>query len=142
MNTPVTQASQADILSDVTNLLLDSNIQESLVTVLKEMPKIASMVKTFGDFYDLFNSILSDPSAIDTILVPLGNKIEPIQEKITSAKELIQEARERSENDHTHVSLFALLRLLKDPTVQKNLRLVQAMLTLISERSDIKPATN
>lgn len=136
-----TATSQPDLQSDITDLLLNPEIQESLVTVLREMPKVASMVRTFGDFYDLFNSILSDPSAIDTILVPIGNKIEPIQEKITNAKELLQEAKDRSENDSTHVSLFALLRLLKDPTVQKNLRMVQALLTLISERNNPKPAT-
>lgn len=127
---------------DIADLLLDPAIQESLITVLKEMPKLASLLRTFGDFYDLFKSIMSDPSAIDTILVPLGNKIEPLQEKIANARELYQEAKQRSENEETRVSLFALLRLLKDPTVQKNLRLVQAMLTLISERGETQPASS
>lgn len=127
---------------DIADLLLDPAIQESLITVLKEMPKLATLLRTFGDFYDLLKSIMSDPSAIDTILVPLGNKIEPFQEKVANAKELYQEAKQRSEQEDTKVSLFSMLRLLKDPTVQKNLRLMQAMLTLISERGETQPAKN
>ena len=123
-------------MEDITDLLLDSEIQESLVTVLKEMPKIAKLVKAFGEFYDIADETLSDPAVLDKVLVPLGKKIEPLQEKVRDVKEVIQEAKQRAEGDTSKINVFSLMKLLKDPTVQKNLRFVQAALNVLSERGN------
>jgi uncharacterized protein YjgD (DUF1641 family) len=52
---------------------------------------------------------------------------------------LVHEAQERAEADTSNVGMIGLYRMLKDPTIQKNLRFMKALLAVIAERRDREP---
>jgi uncharacterized protein YjgD (DUF1641 family) len=128
---------------DMFDALLDPEIQASLHTLVTQIPKLAVATTWLVKGVDVATEVLTDGDMLEGVAHIVRDKATPFQEKLKEAASVAQEAKLRAENDTSRVSLFGLLRLLKDPTVQKNLRYVQAFLTVMSERdkkkSDTKP---
>ncbi|GGJ12472.1 hypothetical protein GCM10010885_22330 [Alicyclobacillus cellulosilyticus] len=125
---------------DLEDLLLQPETQEALTTVLEQLPKLAKMLTVLGKLCDVAEAALTDGEMLQAATDLLKEKTQPIQDKVKEGMAVIQEARARAAQDHTKVGLFTLLRLLKDPTVQKNLRFLHALLSVLAERSEQAPA--
>ncbi len=123
---------------DVFDALLDPKVQESLHTLVSQLPQLAIATTWLVKGVDVATEILTDGDMLEGVSNIVREKAKPLQEKIKDGAVMVQEAKRRAEQDTTRVNIFGLLRLLKDPTVQKNLRFIQAFLSVLSERDMVK----
>jgi len=128
---------QTESQTDVLDSVLQPEIREFLITAIQMTPKITKMMKTTSKMYDFTEELLKDKEMLGRIEGAIREKAEPIQQKVENGISLIQEARERAKLDTSSVGIISLLRLLKnDPTVQENLRVMKALLAILSEHRE------
>jgi uncharacterized protein YjgD (DUF1641 family) len=127
--------SQVEPQSDVLDLVVQPEIKEFLVTTVQMIPKITNIMKITSEMYDLTEALLKDTEMLE-IFEEAMKGTDPIQDAIEDGVALVHEAKERAESDTSNVGMIGLYRMLKDPTIQKNLRFMKALLAIIAERRD------
>lgn len=123
-------ASQEDIVDQ----LLRPEVQESLTTLVENLPKLAELTNLLTKYYDLFQSIASDDVLVGDFKEGFEEVLEPLQGKAKEYASTAIEAKDRAETSESTVGLFGLLRMLKDPQVQKVFRFVQAYMDVSEEK--------
>ena len=108
---------------DILDLVVQPEIKEFLVTTIQMIPKITNVMKITSKMYDLAGELMQNVEILG-------------QEKIEDGISLVEVAQERAESDTSKVGVIGLYRMLKDPTVQKNLRFMKALLAAIAERQE------
>lgn len=120
----MTDSSRTQIESqDILDLVVQPEIKEFLVTTIQMIPKITNVMKITSKMYDFAGELMENGEILG-------------QEKIEDGISLVEEAQERAESDTSKVGMIGLYRMLKDPTVQKNLRFMKALLAAIAERQE------
>lgn len=132
-----THSSKADAIE----LLLEPENQEALRAIVEQLPKVASAMRLFGKAYDVIEEILTDGATLGAIEEMVRAKTGPVLSKTSGVMTAVKEAQVRAESDSSTIGVFGLMRLLKEPSVQKNLRFVQNFLTILSEQNNRKPET-
>jgi uncharacterized protein YjgD (DUF1641 family) len=123
---------------DVLDQLLRPEVQESLSALVDSLPKLTEMVAFLTKAYDTAQSIATDRVLIQDMSEGLQEIVKPIQEKAKGCLSAAIEANERAQADETTIGLFGLLKMLKDPQMQKMFRFTQAYLDIMSQRQSGK----
>ncbi|UJF34912.1 DUF1641 domain-containing protein [Paenibacillus hexagrammi] len=122
---------------DVLDQLMKPEVQQSLTVLVDNLPKLAEMVTVLTKAYDFAQGIATDKVLINDFAQGIGEFVKPVQEKAKGIAQAAIEASERSQADAgSTVGLFAMLKMLKDPEVQKTLRFAQAFLNVLAERKN------
>ncbi|MGO4373509.1 DUF1641 domain-containing protein [Paenibacillus sp. 2TAB19] len=122
---------------DVLDQLMQPEVQNSLTVLVDNLPKLAEMVTAMTTAYDFAKGIATDKVLINDFAQGIGEFVKPVQEKAKGIAQAAIEAGERSQADTSStVGLFAMLKMLKDPEVQKTLRFAQAFLNVLAERKN------
>jgi uncharacterized protein YjgD (DUF1641 family) len=127
-------ANQIQSKDDVFDLLLQPEIQQSLATIIEYLPRVAAMLATLNKVCDVAKEVLTDGELMGALDQMIREKTKPMQGKLGDLSSAVQEAKERAAQSNAQIGLFGILRLLKEPVVQKNLRFVQALCEVLSER--------
>lgn len=130
-------------VKDKVDLLLDSsNIQiETLEAALKLVEKLPMLLQVTNQLENIFafgQDVYSDPKARDLIGQRVDEYVTPIIEKAETTRTLVKEVQLRVERDNRHISLFSLMRWMKEPSVQHGLKYMQATIEVLAERSSVK----
>ncbi|CAN7670835.1 MULTISPECIES: DUF1641 domain-containing protein [unclassified Paenibacillus] len=122
---------------DVLDQLLKPEVQESLTLLVDNLPKLAEMVNMLTKAYDFAQNVATDKVLINDFAQGIGEFVKPVQETAKNIASAAIEAGERSQADvGTTIGLFGMLKMLKDPEVQKTLRFAQAFLNVLAERKN------
>jgi uncharacterized protein YjgD (DUF1641 family) len=121
---------------DVLDQLLKPEVQQSLTVLVENLPKLAEMVTLMTKAYDFAQNIATDKVLINDFAHGIGEFVKPVQEKAKDIAAAAIEAGERSQAQETTIGLFAMLKMLKDPEVQKTLRFAQSFLQVLAERKN------
>lgn len=120
---------------DVLDQLMKPEIQQSLTVLVENLPKLAEMTTVLTKTYDLVQTVANDHVLINDLKGGMEEFVKPIQDKAKGIAQAAIEASDRSQAEtSTTVGLFGLLKMLKDPQVQKALRFAQAFLEVTAER--------
>lgn len=120
---------------DVLDQLMKPEIQQSLNVLVENLPKLAEMTTVLTKTYDLVQTVANDHVLINDLKGGMEEFVKPIQDKAKGIAQAAIEASDRSQAEtSTTVGLFGLLKMLKDPQVQKALRFAQAFLEVTAER--------
>lgn len=120
---------------DVLDQLMKPEIQQSLNILVENLPKLAEMTTVLTKTYDLVQTVANDHVLINDLKGGMEEFVKPIQDKAKGIAQAAIEASDRSQAEtSTTVGLFGLLKMLKDPQVQKALRFAQAFLEVSAER--------
>ena len=121
------------VKSDVLDQLLNPEVQESLTTLVENLPKLTELVTLMTASYDVVKSLATDDvlkndtvGAITEILHPVTDSVKKVAANVIEAKDLADES-------HETIGLFGLLKLMKDPQAQKLFRFAQAYLSLANK---------
>lgn len=129
-----TTATMTPQQTDVLDQLMKPEIQQSLTVLVENLPKLAEMTTVLTKTYDLVQTVANDRVLIDDLKGGMEEFVKPIQDKAKGIAQAAIEANDRSQAETTTVGLFGLLKMLKDPQVQKTLRFAQAFLEISAER--------
>lgn len=145
---------------DVSDILLDPNVQTSLNTVLEKMPQLAELmdaltrneetvkslvalvdqlptltklVHLVSRVYQAGEDVITDGSTLEGATKLVSGYAEPVVRVAKQGYQAYEVAKDRAAADQTRYTVFSLLKMLKDPNVQKALRFTQAMLDALGE---------
>ncbi len=131
---PAVSTQEPALKPDVLEQLLKPEVQEALTTLVDNLPKLAEMTALLTKTYDLAQKVVSDRVLIQDTIGGLTEVLKPIEEKAKYFASAAIEASDRAESDETTIGLFGMLKLLKDPELQRMLRFGQAYLDILGER--------
>ncbi|WP_081976245.1 DUF1641 domain-containing protein [Ureibacillus manganicus] len=132
--------SQAQTTSKSTQDLLDQllkpEVQESLTTLVEQLPKLAEVATLLTQAYDFAKLVSTDEVLKNDTVSAVKEVAEPVIGTVKSVAANAIEAKERAESSSEAVGIFGVLKLLKDPEVQNVLRFVNAFLQVTAERKN------
>lgn len=134
-----TQGAQT-VRPDVFEQLMKPEVQESLTTLVDNLPKLTEMLTFMTKAYDFGKSVATDPVLAEDTMASLSGFTKPVTDKLKHAASAAIEAGDRvhAQNDQGTISIFGLMKMLKDPQIQKGLRFAQAYMDVLNERDQQK----
>lgn len=127
-------ASQGQL--DVLDQLLKPEVQESLTTLVEQLPKLTELVNILTKSYDFAQTVATDEVLKSDTVGAIQELVEPVKDTVKSMAATAIEAKDRAEESNEVIGLFGLLKLLKDPQAQKMFRFVNAYLQVSAERNN------
>ncbi|MFE4812635.1 DUF1641 domain-containing protein [Peribacillus simplex] len=123
---------------DVLDQLLNPEVQESLNTLVEQLPKLTELVNILTKSYDFAQSVATDDVLKNDTVSAISEIATPVVDSVKGLAATAIEAKDRAEVNHDVIGLFGLLRMMKDPQAQKLFRFAQAFLEVSSERKNQK----
>ncbi|EJV64783.1 MULTISPECIES: DUF1641 domain-containing protein [Bacillus] len=127
-------ASQGQL--DVLDQLLKPEVQESLTTLVEQLPKLTELVNILTKSYDFAQTVATDEVLKNDTVSAITELVEPVKDTVKSMAATAIEAKDRADESNEVIGLFGLLKLLKDPQAQKMFRFVNAYLQVSAERNN------
>lgn len=116
--------------------LLKPEVQESLTTLVDQLPKLTEMITVMTKSYDFAHSVATDDVLKADTVGAITEILEPVKETAKEVAQTAIEAKERAEASNEVIGIFGLMKLLKDPQAQKLFRFTQAYLNVMNEREN------
>ncbi|MFE3975295.1 MULTISPECIES: DUF1641 domain-containing protein [Peribacillus] len=123
---------------DVLDQLLKPEVQESLNTLVEQLPKLTELVNILTKSYDFAQSVATDDVLKSDTVSAISEIATPVVHSVKGLAANAIEAKDRAEVNNDVIGLFGLLRMMKDPQAQKLFRFAQAFLEVSSERKNQK----
>jgi uncharacterized protein YjgD (DUF1641 family) len=123
---------------DVLNQLLKPEVQESLTLLVEQLPQITKLVSVLTQSMDFVQSVASDEVLKSDTVGAIKEMAGPVVGTVKNLAATVIEAKDRAEASTETVSLFGMMRMIKDPQVQNVLRFMNAYLQVSGERQSGK----
>lgn len=132
--TPSEQLTVSQQQLDVLDQLLKPEVQESLTTLVEQLPKLTEMMTLLTKSYEFAQAVATDEVLKSDTVGAVTEMAAPV---VGTAKNLAAtaiEAKDRASESSDVIGLFGLVKMLKDPQVQSVFRFVNAFLQVNAER--------
>lgn len=127
-----TQALTKDELLDQ---LLKPEVQESLTTLVEQLPQITQLISVLSKSVDFVQAVATDEVLKSDTVGAIKELAEPVVDSVKTMAANVIEAKDRANESSETISLFGMMRMIKDPQVQKMLRFMNAYLQISGERN-------
>ncbi|QED47282.1 DUF1641 domain-containing protein [Cytobacillus dafuensis] len=118
--------------------LLKPEVQESLTTLVEQLPKLTELVSILNKSYDFAQSVATDDVLKNDTIGAIKEMVDPVKDTVKNIAATAIEAKDRAEESHEVIGLFGILKMLKDPQAQKLFRFVNAYLQIAEEKNSQK----
>ena len=115
---------------DILDQLLKPEVQESLTTLVEQLPKLTELATVLTKSYDFAQSVATDEVLKNDTVSAIKEIAEPVADTVKQIAATAIEAKDRAEESNEVIGLFGLLKMLKDPQTQKLFRFVNAYLEI------------
>ncbi|AZV45142.1 DUF1641 domain-containing protein [Peribacillus asahii] len=123
---------------DVLDQLLKPEVQESLTTLVEQLPKLTELVNILTKSYDLAQSVATDEVLKSDTVSAITEIVEPVTHSVKGLAATAIEAKDRADANQDVIGLFGILKMLKDPQAQKLFRFANAFLQITAEKNSQK----
>lgn len=123
---------------EILDQLLKPEVQQSLTTLVEQLPKLTELVTILTKSYDLVQALATDDVLKNDTVGAIQEVVEPVKDTVKSLASAAIEAKDRADASHEVIGLFGLLKMIKDPQVQKLFRFLNAYLQITAEREKEK----
>jgi uncharacterized protein YjgD (DUF1641 family) len=120
---------------DVLDQLLKPEVQQSLTVLIEQLPKLTELVGILTKSYEFAQSVATDEVLKSDTVGAIQEIMDPVTHTVKNIAATAIEAKDRAEESNEVIGLFGLLKMLKDPQVQKLFRFVNAFLQVSKEQS-------
>lgn len=120
---------------DILDQLLKPEVQESLTTLVEQLPKLTELVNVLTKSYDFAHSVATDDLLKSDTVGAIKEIAEPVTKSVKNIAQTVIEAKDRAEESKEVIGLFGLLKMIKDPQAQKLFRFINAYLKVSAERN-------
>lgn len=137
--TPDQEAPKASLTKeDVLDQLLKPEVQESLSTLIEQLPQLTQLVGVLTKSYDFVQAVATDDVLKNDTVGAIKEIAEPVVGSVKNMAATVIEAKDRANESTETISVFGMMKMIKDPQVQKLLRFMNAYLQVSGERSQQK----
>ncbi|WP_100401422.1 DUF1641 domain-containing protein [Bacillus sp. FJAT-42315] len=117
---------------DYTNVDIDT--LEAGLRLLEKLPLLLQLTEKLETVVHFMEQVLGDQKSIEYLQKSAEGYLEPIQEKVEQGKTLWEEVQMKAEANTQHISVFTILKWMKDPSVQRGLSYVQALIDTLPKK--------
>nr|WP_106781696.1 DUF1641 domain-containing protein [Lysinibacillus timonensis] len=121
---------------DLLEQLLKPEVQQSLTTLVEQLPKLTELVTILTKAYDLAQLVATDDVLKSDTVSAIKEVAEPVVGTVKNVAQVAIEAKDRADASNEVVGIFGILKLMKDPEVQKVFRFANAYLQVVAERKN------
>ncbi|WP_304458255.1 DUF1641 domain-containing protein [Alicyclobacillus sendaiensis] len=121
--------------SDEIPLRVDRDTLVALAEILNALPTLVELMRPLLQFAEFAKAVLEDRASVEYLFASLTSEIESMQRRMEEARIIAREAGRVAAEDRTPVTVWSLLRLLKEPIVQKGLRYAKAFVQVAQDRA-------
>lgn len=121
---------------DLLDQLLKPEVQQSLITLVEQLPKLTEVVNLLTKAYDLAQQIATDEVLKSDTIGAIKEISEPVISSVKNVAQTAIEAKDRAETTNETIGIFGLLKLIKDPEAQKLFRFINAYLEINAQRKN------
>lgn len=114
--------------------LKDPEIQQSLDTILDNLPKLAEMTEMLTQTYDVCQNLTKDRVFVEDTIGGMKEFIQPLHQKAKEVASTVIEANDQAKSSTKTYGLLAVIKLLNDPQIQNILRFSEAYLKIAEEK--------
>jgi uncharacterized protein YjgD (DUF1641 family) len=129
-----TAVTEAAARLDVLDQLMKPEVQQAITVLVDQLPKLAEMMSVLTNIYDIAQKVTADRVLIQDIVGGIQEVAKPLGEKVKEYASAAIEANDRADSSNETIGVFGMLKLLKDPELQRMLRFSQAYLNILGER--------
>lgn len=120
-------------ISHISKVALSKENVEALASIADKLPRIAQSLELLDKVVPLIEKAGQRENWV--AMAGLAEVLAaPVTERVQDGMSLVKEAKARSERNTSDVSIFGVLKLLKDPFVQDGLKFIQALLEVANEK--------
>jgi uncharacterized protein YjgD (DUF1641 family) len=119
---------------DILDQLLKPEVQESLTTLVEQLPKLTELVNIMTKSYDFAQSVATDEVLKNDTVGAITELATPVIGSVKNIAQTAIEAKDRAEDSTEVIGIFGLLRMMKDPQAQKLFRFINAYLDINANR--------
>lgn len=131
-----TAATSSQCKQDLLDQLLKPEVQQSLITLVEQLPKLVEVVNLLTKAYDFAQQVATDEVLKNDTIGAIKEISEPMISRVKNVAQTAIEAKDRAETSNEVIGLFGVLKLLKDPEAQKLIRFITAYLEVNAERKN------
>ncbi|OAB40784.1 DUF1641 domain-containing protein [Paenibacillus glacialis] len=141
MSESITQTTSEQALStsrdnnDLLDQLLKPEVQESLTSLIQQLPKLNEIINAMTKTYDFAHSVATDDVLKSDTVGAITEIVGPVAGSVKHIAANVIEAKDRAEKSQEVIGLFGLMKMLKDPQAQKMFRFVNAYLQVSEENN-------
>ncbi|HWJ78471.1 MAG TPA: DUF1641 domain-containing protein [Niallia sp.] len=121
---------------DLLDQLLKPEVQQSLTTLIDQLPKLTELVNTVTKSYEVVQTLSQDQVFKNDMVNATTEMVEPVIHSVKGLASAAIEAKDRAEESNETIGIFGLLKMMKDPQAQKLFRFLQSYLQIMSERDN------
>ena len=123
----------------IDSFLDQSNLQietlEAAMQLLEKLPMLLNVVNQLENVAAFAQDVYQDEASKAMIGQRIDEYVTPLKQRADWTRDTWTEVRRRAEGDERQVTLFSLIRWLKEPSVQHGLKYMQATIEVLSEDS-------
>lgn len=119
---------------DVLDQLLKPEVQQSLNTLVEQLPKLTEMVTLLTKSFDFASTLATDETLKKDTVAAVTEMASPVVDGAKTLARNAMEAKDRAEESNETIGVFGLMKMLKDPQVQGVLRFANAFLEVSAEQ--------
>jgi uncharacterized protein YjgD (DUF1641 family) len=128
----------AERIDNFSKLALNKENMEAITTIIEALPRIAKLVALLDRVYSTVEPLITDKDSLAYIADTVKVVTAPVTERVEEGVSIVKEAKERAARNPNTISIFGVLKLLKDPAVQNGLKFTQALLDILSEKKIVR----
>ena len=99
--------------------LLKPEVQESLTTLVEQLPKLTELVNILTKSYDFAQSVATDEVLKNDTVGAITEIATPVVDSVKGLAATAIEAKDRADANNEVIGLFGLLKMMKDPASTK-----------------------
>lgn len=119
-------------------LAFNKENMEALAVLIESLPRLAKLVSVLDRVYSTVEPLISDKDSLAYLVDTAKVITTPVTDRVGEGVSIVKEAKERAARKTETISIFGLLKLLKDPAVQNGLKFTQSLLEILSEKKIVK----
>lgn len=123
------------VKTKVDSINIDMNTLEAALRLLEKLPLLLELMEKLETVVRFAENVLADEKSIAYLQNSVEEYTEPIREKVEKGQSLWEEVQAKAEANTQHISLFIVLKWMKDPSVQRILSYVQALIETLPKKT-------
>jgi len=115
------------------NISLDT--LSAVVQIIEKMPKLVHILQQLEDVMDFITAVLQDKQTTTYVINNAKEYIDPLIDNGKKGMSFIKIVQQRAEEKPQNLTVFSIIKWMKDPSVQRLLNYVQATLDILKEKN-------
>lgn len=113
---------------------IDLETVNAMIALVEKLPKLVALIDKLENMIDFATDILQDKQSTQYLMDEAKEYTEPLLDKGKGGLAFVQQVQARADSSPQTISLFSLVKWIKDPAVQKGLNYAQAAIDVLNEK--------